>query len=400
MPQNNDLILSINQEAQELKKKGVDVTNGAIGMMYLDDGNLPVSQAIRDLLSHHTEDQDLVYSSVAGSPDFHEALRRWFLGEGFDEAASRGRFFSVATPGGTGAVCLAFAASRGEKSVVLVPSLGWPNYVGIAKGFALDLAFYDLFAAAHFNGLGIKRQIRDLLSRYDHVSFLINDPCQNPTGYSLSGEEWRSVVDFLGEEGVRGHVDLIVDAAYIDFAPESYRVGMLAALKTLPEEAVCYFCFSFSKTLSFYGLRLGALSLFGANQTRLTSLYDGVLMEARALWSVPNHMAMNTVSQLLGDPASNAALRQEVEQNRQIVAKRASIFFKEAKESGLKTYPYQCGFFVTLEMKDANRTCLKLKEKHIYLSPVKDNALRVALCAIPTTKISGLALAIKEASHE
>jgi hypothetical protein len=39
MPQKNDVILSLNQEAQELKKKGVDVTNGAIGMMYLDDGN-------------------------------------------------------------------------------------------------------------------------------------------------------------------------------------------------------------------------------------------------------------------------------------------------------------------------------------------------------------------------
>jgi hypothetical protein len=51
MPQKNDMILSLNQEAQELKKKGVDVTNGAIGMMYLDDGHLPVSAGIRAQLS-------------------------------------------------------------------------------------------------------------------------------------------------------------------------------------------------------------------------------------------------------------------------------------------------------------------------------------------------------------
>jgi aromatic-amino-acid transaminase len=400
MPQKNDMILSLNQEAQELKKKGVDVTNGAIGMMYLDDGHLPVSAGIRAQLARHTEDQDLVYSSVAGSKDYHEALRHWFLGSSFEDAAKENRFLSVATPGGTGAVCLAFASSRGPKHAVLVPSLGWPNYVGIAKGFALDLAFYDLFEGDHFNLSGIQKQIRELLTRYDHLSFLINDPCQNPTGYSLSAKEWAAVVDFLGEEGVQGHVDLIIDAAYIDFAPESYRSGMIAALKRLPKETICYFCFSFSKTLSFYGLRIGALSLFGQDKDRLASLYDGAVMEARALWSVPNHMAMNAVAELLSAETTNAALRQEVENNRQIVAKRAAIFFKEAKEAGLKPYPYECGFFVTLAVKDAYATCLKLKEKHIYLAPVKDNALRIALCSLPTAKIPGLALAIKEAAHE
>ena len=111
-------------------------------------------------------------------------------------------------------------------------------------------------------------------------------------------------------------------------------------------------------------------------------------------------MAMNAVGELLSVETTNAALRQEVENNRQIVAKRAAIFFKEAKEAGLKPYPYECGFFVTLEVKDAYATCLRLKEKHIFLAPVKDNALRIALCSLPTMKIPGLALAIKEAARE
>jgi aromatic-amino-acid transaminase len=400
MPQKNDMILSLNQEAQELKRRGLDVTNGAIGMMYLDDGHLPVSSSVRQLLAKHTEDQDLVYSSVAGSPDYHDALRHWFLGEAFEEAAQTHHFLSVATPGGTGAVCLAFAASRGAKNAVVVPSLGWPNYVGIAKGFGLDLAFYDLFEEDHFNLGGIKKQIRSLLIRYDHLSLLINDPCQNPTGYSLSAKEWAGVVDFLGEEGVKGHVDLIIDAAYIDFAPESYRSGMINAIKRLAKETLCYFCFSFSKTLSFYGLRIGALSVYGDDGERLARVYDGAVMEARALWSVPNHMAMNAVAELLNEKTTNASLREEVDNNRKIVAKRASIFFEEAKEVGLHPYPYECGFFVTLKAKDAFATCLALKEKRIFLAPVKDDALRIALCSLPTAKIPGLAEAIKEAAHE
>jgi aromatic-amino-acid transaminase len=400
MPQKNDVILSLNQEAQELKKKGVDVTNGAIGMMYLDDGKLPVSADIRHLLSQHTEDQDLTYSSVGGVTDYLVSLRHWFLGDAFEEEAHSGSFLALGTPGGTGAVCLSFALSRGKKAAVLVPELGWPNYIGIAKGFGLDIQFYNLFAGTHFDLEGLKKNVQELLLRYDHLSLLVNDPCQNPTGYSLSHEEWEGIVRLLSEEGCRGKVDLIVDAAYIDFAPSALREGMISALKKLPKETLCYLCFSFSKTLSFYGLRIGALALYCKTQERLSQADDAALMEARALWSVPNHMAMNAIADLLGNPKTNEALHKEVAQNREIVAKRASIFFKEAAQEGLKPYPYVSGFFVTLAMEDAFSCALRLKEKHIFLAPVKDNALRLALCSLPTPKIPGLAKAIREAQHE
>jgi aromatic-amino-acid transaminase len=400
MPQKNDVILSLNQEAQELAKKGVDVTNGAIGMMYLDDGHLPVSEEIRLLLSHHTQDQDLTYPSVAGTKEYLTSVRKWFLGDRFEEEAKSGEFLSLGTPGGTGAVCLAFALSRGPKRAVVIPSLGWPNYVGIAKGFNLDLQFYSLFANGAFDLSGLKANLLELLKRYDHLSLLINDPCQNPTGYSLSPEEWEALGAFFQTKEIRGKVDLIVDAAYIDFAPEALREGMIKAIKSLPEETLCYLCFSFSKTLSFYGLRIGALSLYSKNKEVVAKADDAALMEARALWSVPNHMAMNAISELLGDGQKNSHLRDEVKQNREIVAKRASIFLSEAKIAGLEPYPYVSGFFITLHVKDAYATCLKLKEKRIFLAPIKDDAVRIALCSLPSGKIPGLAQAIKEASHD
>jgi aromatic-amino-acid transaminase len=400
MPQKNDVILSLNQEAQDLAKKGVDVTNGAIGMMYLDDGHLPVSEEIRALLSRHTQDQDLIYPSVAGTKDYLSAVRKWFLGEAFEPEAGAGEFLTLGTPGGTGAVCLAFALSRGEKSAVVIPSLGWPNYVGIAKGFGLDLHFYSLFAQGAFDLEGVRKTLEELLTHYDHLSLLINDPCQNPTGYSLSPEEWKKLGELFQRKGIRGKVDLIVDAAYIDFAPNELREGMIAALKGLPEETLCYLCFSFSKTLSFYGLRIGALSLYSKDKERVAKQDDAALMEARALWSVPNHMAMNAISEILSSPKENARLRNEVKQNREIVAKRASIFLSEAKAASLDPYPYVSGFFITLHLANAYDTCLRLKDKHIFLAPIKDDAVRIALCSLPSGKIPGLAQAISEASHD
>ena len=226
MPQKNDVILALNQEAQELKKKGIDVTNGAIGMMYLDDGKLPVSQDIRKRLSAHTEDQDLTYSSVSGTKDYLDAMRKWFLGDAFEKEAAAGELLSIGTPGGTGAVCLSFALSRGEKSTLLVPTLGWPNYVGIAKGFGMDIHFYNLFNHESFDLEGIRKNLQDLFAHYEHISLLVNDPCQNPTGYSLSPEEWNELIGLFSLKENKGKLDLIIDAAYIDFAPQQLREGM------------------------------------------------------------------------------------------------------------------------------------------------------------------------------
>jgi aromatic-amino-acid transaminase len=396
----NDVILVINQKAQERKKQGVDVTNGSIGMMFLDDGTLPVGGPIRALLGRHTTDQDLCYSSVAGTKEYQEAVRHWFLGSSFDEEAKNGNYKSLATPGGTGAVTLSFSDSRKGKSILLFPSLDWPNYEGIAAGFKTPYESYELFEDGHF-GLGkLKKQIVRLLGEYEKITVVVNDPCENPTGYSLEAKEWEALVALLSEKGILGKVDLIIDAAYIDYAKPESRAAMIKAVKSIPSEILVYFCFSFSKTLSFYGLRIGALALYSHDAAKVNAAYDASVMEARALWSVPNHMAMNAVTELVDTPATYKSLKDEVQKNREIVAKRASIFLKEADECGIKYFPYRDGFFITLDVPDAFALGEKLMAKDIFLAPVKEKALRIALCALPTKKVPGLAKSIAEALKE
>lgn len=400
MPQKNDVILSINQEAQEKIKQGIDVTNGSIGMMYLDDGHLPVSTQVRQALARHTEDNDLSYPSVAGGKDFQEAVRHWFLASAFDNAEKEGRYASLGTPGGTGAVCLAFFLAKKRQATLLIPSLGWPNYEGIAKGFGLAFDHYNLFSENHFDLSGLAESLTTALRSSSRVALLVNDPCQNPTGYSLDETEWMGLTKLLSQAGFANKVDLVIDAAYIDFAAKSDREGMLKALSLLPPSMLVCFCFSFSKTFSFYGLRIGALALYFAQKDLIAEQYDIAVMEARALWSVPNHMAMNVVSELCSNPTSFAALKSEVEENRRLVAARAALFLEEAARAHLAAFPYRSGFFITLPMKDAFAVALKLKEKNIYLAPIRSDALRIALCALPLKKLAGLAAKIVEAQKE
>jgi hypothetical protein len=84
-----------------------------------------------------------------------------------------------------------------------------------------------------------------------------------------------------------------------------------------------------------YGL---APYLSMAKKKKVAQYADFATMEARALWSVPNHMAMNAIANSWR-AGKNAHLKKEVQENREIVAKRASIFLQEAKIEGLILIP-------------------------------------------------------------
>jgi len=398
MPQ--DLILLINQRAHERQKAGFDVINGSIGMLSLDDGSLPIAPEIRSVLSRHVTDHDLSYSSVAGPKEYADALRHWFLASDFDEAAKQGLFSVIATPGGTGALTLAFFASKTPKSLLLFPSLDWPNYEAIAAGFGLEYASYDLYEKDRFALGGLEKQITEALHSHDKVVVVINDPCENPTGYSLSASEWQGLALMLNKKELRGRVELIVDVAYIDYAKEETRAAMKEAVLSLPKGTLTSFCFSFSKTFSFYGLRIGALAVYGQDSSLVQRRVDLATSEARALWSVPNHMAMNAVIELITTEKTFSSLKRNIEANRRLVAKRAALFLSEAKAVGLPYYLYKDGFFVTLQVQDAFGLAEKLMKKDIFLAPVKATGLRVALCALNEKKLTGLARVIKETMEE
>ena len=162
-------------------------------------------------------------------------------------------------------------------------------------------------------------------------------------------------------------------------------------------KSLTYICMSFSKTFSFYGLRVGALSIYSPNAIECDLHFESSLHAARGIWSTINHQAMNVIVELLSNEDLLRDLHHEVDNNRSIIEKRAGIFLKEAKECGLEIYPYKFGFYISIPCPDALAACNRLKEKGIFLSPVTSKVLRAAICCVPTQDIPGLAKAIKEA---
>ena len=58
--------------------------------------------------------------------------------------------------------------------------------------------------------------------------------------------------------------------------------------------------------------------------------------------------------------------------------------------------PYIAGFFLSLPTSQPDAVCDKLAAENIYLVPL-EKGVRIAVCAIPTAKMPGLAAAVKRA---
>lgn len=392
-----DNMLLLNKLAKERAKQGYDVTNGTIGMMFLDDGTLPKNTTIRKILSTHVMDDDLTYSSITGEEQYRKLLLEWFFEDSFKQELLDKRAKTIATVGGTGAIAIATTVENriNKKNTLFYPAPGWPNYLGVANAQQIERVQYQMFKDNHFDIEDLLQNVKKTLGEGKHVTLIINDPCHNPTGYNLKPNEWNDILEVVNRKEHKHQIAIILDCAYIDFAENENRVLLVKFVKEAMKNNHVYIALSCSKTFSFYGLRVGELVYLNEDSKETDEIQDHVVKTARCFWSNPNHMAMNAVIDILSNEESRKEIIDEINEAKQIVNNRKEIFLKEADEVGLKYYPYEKGFFITMPVKDAFELSDKLIAQEIYLSPMDDTSLRVALCSIPTKKVYGLAKKIK-----
>ncbi|MDO5330418.1 MAG: aminotransferase class I/II-fold pyridoxal phosphate-dependent enzyme [Bacillota bacterium] len=390
----SQIILDLNERAKAATAAGEKVLNATIGMLYDEEGVLALGEEIRNVFSHHAKDSDFTYGSIAGEPPYRKGLLNWFFDGLFDGDFGK-RIHSVATPGGTGALALADEICAKEGAGVLIPKICWPNYASQAQSFHMPYGYYANFdAAGKLDLKAIKDGAESLLRETGKVILIVNDPCQNPTGYSMDEGEYVELLSLVNS--YHGKLIPLFDIAYIDFSGVDTRGFIHRFCQGLLPECPSYIACSFSKTFSFYGLRIGALSCYSNDEGLAAEYGEKMVAGARSIWSLSNHMAINVVSELLNTPELYSELRRLNRSNRLMVEKRGNLFLQQAKEVGLVIYPYSFGFFVSIPCDDALALTERLIKRGIFVSPMSKKIIRVALCAIKLSEVDGLAKAIKE----
>ena len=186
-------IITLGAIAREEKKKNPAVVNATIGMLYGEDGKLFTYNCVDKALNALSAEEKYAYASTPGSNEFHDAVKRWVFASYYDEFKDISAV--MATPGGTGALSNTFANYLDENDKALLPSFMWGNYKQVLYENHQDYMTYDLFnAEGGFNLADVKAKMELLKKEQGRILLLVNDPCQNPTGYCMTDKEWEDLV--------------------------------------------------------------------------------------------------------------------------------------------------------------------------------------------------------------
>ncbi len=386
--ENKGSALTIGRDARLAKALDKNVIDSTIGMLYGEDGAFYTFEVVEKVMKQMTPTEKYIYPSTAGDAKFQNAIKSWIFRDYKDEILNKVSCEVIATPGGTGAICstLSNYLSAGDK--VLLPNEMWTNYIQMANEQHYGYDTYKMFdEAGNFNLDDLERKCYELKKSQGRILLIINDPCQNPTGYSMKYTEWIAVVSMINSISRDGTpFILLYDMAYLDYDKRGFNASRenIRLLTNLNENAICVMAFSGSKTLGLYGLRIGAQVAISKSEQNIKEFFAANEYSARGKWSSSSLLGANIISEVFTN------YRQEFEKELTyasgLLIKRANTFTECAKKAGIKTLPYECGFFVTIPCDDPQGVFEKLKAKGVYLIPMK-NAVRVTLSSITNDEI-------------
>ena len=389
-----DTVFAIVNKAKEAKKTyGEDaVTDATIGSLYTEAGELAALDCVFDSLKNLDNKVLASYAAgFTGNPDFRQKVIYWVL-----DGNSRLYKEVIATPGGTGAVAMTIQECLDPGQTVVLPEIAWGSYNLMAQMNNLEVAKYSLFDGDRFNMDSFREVCTKTMEKQDKLVVVINDPCHNPTGYSMTREEWEEVIAFLNGCSKKCPVVLLNDIAYIDFAfGQKEAKKYFSVFDDISDNMAVVVAFSLSKSMTSYGMRCGAAILMAKNPEIVNQLKTVFEKDARATWSNVNNGAMA----MFVDVLDNRLEDYDAERQKYValLKERSEIFRNEADAAGLAYYPYREGFFVTLSMDNdlRDRYHEALMENNIFTVKV-NKGIRVAICSMPVSKVKGLAGHMKE----
>ncbi|MBM4783941.1 MAG: aminotransferase class I/II-fold pyridoxal phosphate-dependent enzyme [Archangiaceae bacterium] len=382
-----DLIFALNGEATRRKQAGEQIVNATIGSLMNDDGTLSVLDTVATLLKQVPRDEWAAYAPIPGTPGYLEAV----IGDTFvGHDALKKSATAVATPGGTGALRHALMNYLEAGQKVLTPSFYWGPYQTLCDEHERGLDTFNMFGA---DGLldvaALDAKLDAQLKSQGRVLLFINDPCNNPTGYSMRASEWKQVVERLVAHSGKGPITLLVDMAYFLYGTAKDPRAFMNELTPLLGKVGLLFAWSGSKSFTHYGLRIGALIACEADEKERAATQAALAYACRGTWSNCTRGGLWTVTKLLTDPALKAQCDAEREKLKGLLTARVDAFNALARPKGLHYPRYEGGFFVTVFTDDAEGRAAKMKERGVYVVPQK-GAVRVALCSVSQADVTKL----------
>lgn len=387
----DDQIFALNREATQRRGAGEKIINGTIGALLEDDGSLAVLPSVVDAIRSVAPARMAGYAPIAGAADFLAAVVDDLLG-GTPLAAQA---VAVATPGGTGALRHAVNSFLDHGQHLVTPSFHWEPYDTIAAEHERGVRTFELFGAdGRFNVAAFAAALDESAAQQGRLLVFLNDPCNNPTGYSMSDAEWTDVARVLTAAAARVPLVLLCDVAYLAWTRGDPR-RFLTFVAPLAHHALVLFAWSASKTFTQYGLRVGALIACTADDAQREQVRRVFAFAGRGTWSNCSAGGQAAIARCIAEPALRAAVDGERARLTQLLDARVCAFNAAANGTRLRYPRYDGGFFVTTFVPDAPAVATRLRARGVFTVP-QAGALRIALCSVAAHDVPALVAAIED----
>ncbi|MDY7563896.1 amino acid aminotransferase [Pseudomonas sp. RTC3] len=287
---------------------GVGVYKDALGLTPILRSVKLAEQRLLDTQTTKT------YIGGHGEPRFGALISELVLGKDSPLLESK-RVGATQTPGGTGALrlCADFIADCLPGRGIWLSDPTWPIHETIFAKAGLMVSHYPYVGSD--NRLNVEGMLATLnqVPRGDVV--LLHACCHNPTGFDLSHDDWRQVLDIVRSRDLLPLIDFAYQGFGDSLEQDAWAVRLFA--EALPELLITSSC---SKNFGLYRERTGALLVCASTADKLLDVRSQLSSIARNLWSNPPDHGAAIVAEILGDPELKSLWADEVEEMRGRIA--------------------------------------------------------------------------------
>ena len=301
-----DPILSLNEDFQ--KDPRPHKINLSIGIYFDDAGRIPVMDSVRRAEAMVVaKGGPKPYLPIEGAANFRSAVQHLLFGAEH-EAVTSGRVATIQSVGSSGGLKVGadFLARYFPGSQVWVSDPTWDNHRSMFEGAGLTVNTYPYYDPAT-GGLAFDAMLATLRTLPPKSIVLLHACCHNPTGVDLTRAQWEALIPVLRERG---------SIPYLDLAYQGFGDGIDAdafAVRALTQAGISFFIAnSFSKSMSVYGERCGALSVVCPNAHEAALVLGPMKFTVRRNYSSPPIHGGQIVATVLTDPGLRRAWEVEL----------------------------------------------------------------------------------------
>ena len=286
--------------------------NLGVGVYCDDNGKVPVLESVRRAEQKLAESPlPRNYLPIDGLQAYDRAVQGLLFGAD-SEALRKGRIVTVQTLGGTGGLKVGadFLRRINPGAQIWISDPSWENHRALFEYAGYTVNTYPYYDAStrgvDFDGM------MDTLQKLPAGSMaLLHACCHNPTGVDLSPQQWEKVIATVNARGLVPFLDI----AYQGFA-EGIDADALAVRRFTEACPAVFVSSSFSKSLSLYGERVGALSIVTESAEEAARALSQLKRVIRTNYSNPPTHGGQTVAMVLTTPELRSLWEKELGQMR------------------------------------------------------------------------------------